>query len=182
MEIFLATSSSFKFSEAKEVISFPIQQISIDIPEIQSMSVDEVAQHKVVYAFQQIGERTLVEDTGLYINAWNGLPGALISWFIKSVGVDGICRMMSNESDRKAVAKTTVAYYDGTDMRLFSGEIHGVIPYSPSGSSGFGWDAIFQPRGYCKTFAEMLTSGKNSISMRRIAFLKLNDFFTKNNR
>lgn len=84
--------------------------------------------------------------------------------------------MLSSVSNRDAVAKTTIAYYDGTDMQLFSGEIYGIITLLPSGSSGFGWDAIFQPNGYSKTFAEMLSSEKNEISMRRQAFLKLSEF------
>ena len=133
------------------------------------MEVEQVISYKAKHAFQMLGARSvIVEDTGLHIEAWNGLPGALVRWFLDTVGVDGICAMMSAYDNRKAIAKTLVATYDG-QLSVFSGSIEGRIAATPSGEGGFGWDPIFIPEGATRTFAEMSGYEKDAYSMRRIA-------------
>lgn len=167
------TSSSEKLLEAERILGRPLIQKQLDLPEVQSVEVQEVIANKAQQAYENLGQvPVIVEDTGLYIDCWNGLPGALVRWFNESVSPAGICLMLNSFPDRRARAQTIVATYDGT-LSLFSGEVKGQIADSPRGESGFGWDTIFIPDGEAKTFAEMAPPEKDRFSMRRIAFQSL---------
>ena len=121
----------------------------------------------------------MIEDTGLYIEAWNGLPGALVKWFLSSVGTSGICRMMEGFPDRRARARTIVATYDGRVRPLiFVGEVEGQIAFAPTGEAGFGWDKVFIPVGETKTFGEMTPEEKDRYSMRRQALEKMLAYYS----
>jgi non-canonical purine NTP pyrophosphatase (RdgB/HAM1 family) len=111
----------------------------------------------------------LIEDTGLYIAAWDGLPGALVKWFVQRVGVQGICQMLQAFTDRRAWAESILAVHDG-QLRTYRGRIEGSIAVEPAGDAGFGWDPIFIPLGAEKTFGEMAPAEKDQYSMRRLAF------------
>lgn len=112
----------------------------------------------------------LVEQTNLMIKAWRNLPGNATSLFIKGVGVEGICKMLDAFPDRKAQVVTDLAYHgpDG-QVSVFRGELNGVVTPEPQGTQIFGWDAIFIPDGYTRTFAEMPLEQRNSISTRKLA-------------
>ena len=164
------TQSLDKVDEAKRILGIELQHYDLDLPEIQAVEIEKVVVHKVKFASEALGRiPVMVEDTGLFIEAWNGLPGALIKWFLKSVGNVGICSMMHDFPNRRAWAKTVVATYDG-DLNTFTGETRGQIAFAPMGENGFGWDKIFIPDGSNKTFGEMSPLEKDSYSMRRLAF------------
>lgn len=175
MELFFVTSNENKLREVQAILEFPLRQIELDIPEIQSLDVCEVVQDKALRAFQKVGKPVVVEDTGLYIHGLNGFPGALVKWVLKTVGASWLCRGVSR--DRSAHAKTAVCFCNGKNFEIFTGEIQGEISFESQGASGFGWDSIFIPKGCSETFAEMPMEAKNSISMRRIAFLKMKSHF-----
>jgi XTP/dITP diphosphohydrolase len=111
----------------------------------------------------------LVEDTGLYIAALNSLPGALVKWFLATVGPAGICAMLPPDAPRTAIARTAVALHDGSSVTVLTGEVPGQITTAPRGTNGFGWDPIFHPDGASGTFAELSQDDKNRFSMRRAA-------------
>ena len=118
----------------------------------------------------------IVEDTSLYFDCLNGLPGPLIKWFIKTIGNDGLFNIVEKFGNTSAEAKTIIGYAKSPEeIYYFEGSITGKI-VSPTGKSGFGWDPIFQPKGYSKSFAELTKDEKNKISMRRIALNKLKEF------
>ena len=169
MELFIVTSNSHKYRKIESALELPLQRIDLDLPEIQATSVAEVVEHKVKEAYRQVGQPVLVEDTGLTFAAWNGLPGALIRWFLNSVGNEGMCRMLDSFANRQAMAESWLGYYDGIDFAAFSGVVSGSIPHSPRGTYGFGWDPIFQPDWSEKTFAEMKADEPLLIDMRRDA-------------
>ena len=75
----------------------------------------------------------------------------------------------------KAEARTILGYSDGKDLKFFEGSIEGRI-VKPEKKTGFGWDNIFQPRGYEKPFVDMTREDKNEISMRGLAFKKLREY------
>ncbi len=163
----LVTQSEGKLREFERILNRKLELYRLDLPEIQAIDVEDVVTHKVKHAYQEVGTP---EDTGLYIDARNGLPGALIKWFVTTIGGDGICAMMHEFSDRRALAKTVIATYDGqTSPRMFVGEVEGSIAAAPAGTGGFGWDNIFIPQGANSTFAEMTPEEKDAYSMRRQA-------------
>ena len=167
------TSSEEKFDEVVRLLGRPLARAALALDEIQELALAPVVAHKARSAYAQLGGPVLVEDTGLAFAAWNGLPGALVKWFLSSLGNEGICRLLQYESNRVAIATTVFGYYDGTLYRAFSGSVEGIITDFPRGTRGFGWDAIFQPVGSERTFAEMTPEEKDRFSMRRLAIEQL---------
>lgn len=171
------TSNPNKRREAAEILGAELDSAPLDLPEIQSLDFAEVAAEKARAARAALGNPeapVLVEDSGLVVGAWNGLPGALTKWFIGSVGHGGILRMLPPGEDRRALAVCVVAVAlaaaDGTgDVRVFRGEVPGKLAEEPRGESGFGWDPIFVPEGASLTYAEM-GEAKSADSHRARAF------------
>ena len=166
---FFATKNKNKLREVNEILGRNLEQISVELFEPQGVDVEVVVREKAEDAFHKTGKFVLVEDTSLEFTAWNGLPGTLIKWFLETVGNEGILRMLASETNRKAIAKTAVGFFDGTQTHVFVGSISGTIPETVRGTGGFGWDPIFLPEGNSKSFAEMTADEKNAISMRKLA-------------
>lgn len=167
------TSSANKLTEVERILGCTLERVSLQLEEIQAIDLEAVVRHKAHQAYAHLSRPLLVEDTGLTFAAWNGLPGALSKWFLTALGPNGICKLLRGESNRAATATTLFAYYDGTDYHVFSGTVAGVVPEAPRGADGFGWDAIFQPLGSDRTFAEMKPEEKDRFSMRRLALEQL---------
>ena len=167
------TSSENKLQEIERLLGRQLARANVALDEIQDIALEPVVAHKAKQAYAQVQRPVLVEDTGLAFAAWNGLPGALVKWFLAALGTDGLCRLMQREVNRSAVARTLFAHYDGQLLRVFSGTVEGIVPLQARGRSGFGWDAIFQPLGSEQTFAEMTPQEKDRFSMRRFALEQL---------
>lgn len=180
MDILIATSNPNKAKIIQYFLARPTKHVNIDLTEIQAIDVKAVIEHKAREAFLAIGKPVLVEDTGLALQAWNGLPGALIRWFLDTVGTHGICKMLETYDNLDATAETCLGYFDGTDFQSFSGAVQGQIARTPRGTDGFGWDAIFIPNGWDKTFAEMTPDEGTLVSMRKLALMKLHAYLDDN--
>jgi len=168
------TGNHQKLKEFEEILGIELDHVDLDLEEIQSVEVEEVAKHKAIEAFNELGIPVIVEDTGLYFEELNGLPGALIKFFVKKLTLEQICSLV--KEDRRARAVTCIAYFNGEEMKTFIGETKGRVSTEPRGVSGFGWDPIFIPEGYEKTFAELTTEEKTSKFMRKEAIKKLKEF------
>lgn len=175
MKLTFITGNKGKFDEASKIIT-DLEQKDIDLVEIQSLDPKVIIQSKLEEAMKNIAGNIIVEDNGLYIESLNGLPGPLIKWFMKSLDNDGLYKITESFDNKKAEAKVIigVSFEDGK-VDFFDGSIEGTI-VSPRGENGFGWDKIFMPNGFDKTFAEMKPEEKNEISMRKVAFQKLKDY------
>ena len=167
------TSSDNKLQEVERLLGQQLLRANVTLDEIQDIAIEPVVVHKARQAYTQVQQPVLVEDTGLAFAAWNGLPGALVKWFLAALGTEGLCRLLQGEVNRSATASTLFAHYDGNLIRVFTGAVDGIIPLQPRGRSGFGWDAIFQPFGSVRTFAEMMPEEKDQFSMRRFALEQL---------
>ncbi len=159
METLFVTSNPDKAREAAEILGIELINVDLDLPELQGLDVAQVAANKAATAREALetpDSPVLVEDSGLVVEAWNGLPGALTKWFLRSVGNEGLLRMLLGEEDRsaRAVCAIAVASADGS-VSVFEGVVEGSIAYEPRGSGGFGWDPIFVPEGYTGTYAEL---------------------------
>lgn len=167
------TSNQNKRREAASILGVELEAANLDLPEIQALDVVEVAAAKALAAYEALGsppQPVLVEDSGLVIEAWNGLPGALAKWFLAGVGIEGLLRMIPPGEDRSARAVCAVAIVDGKGyVRVFEGEVAGSLALEPHGKSGFGWDPIFIPEGSSLTYAEM-GEAKSADSHRARAF------------
>jgi len=177
--IIFITGNEHKLREAKQIIGVDIVSKSLELREIQSVELEDVIKEKLKHGYELLKNPVIVEDTGLFLNAFNGFPGALIKMLLSKVKREGIVKMLERFDDKTAVARCAVGFTrDGKKLQVFIGEIKGKI-VSPRGESGFGWDPIFQPDGYDETFAEMGAEKKNSISHRFQAFSKFKNYLTK---
>lgn len=166
------TSNPNKRREAAGILGVELDRADLDLPEIQALDVAEVAAEKARAAHKALGSPArpvIAEDSGLIVESWNGLPGALTKWFIKSVGHEGILQMLGAEEDRRARAVCAVAVAGREEVRVFVGEAPGELVWKPRGESGFGWDPIFVPDGSSLTYAEM-GEAKSADSHRARAF------------
>jgi len=148
----------------------------IDLPEIQEVDRRLVVEHKLLEAFKHCTGEFIVEDTSLHFEWLKGLPGPLIKWFLKTIGVEGLADLAEKLGNNMAEAKTVIGYArNREEIFFFEGVIKGkIVP--PRGEKRFEWDQIFVPDGQNKTFAEMGMEEKNKISMRRMAVNKLKEF------
>jgi non-canonical purine NTP pyrophosphatase (RdgB/HAM1 family) len=173
--IYFITGNQRKFEEVKAILH-DVEQLNIDLPEIQEIDAHKVIQAKLEEAFKHHQGEFIVEDTSLSFECLNGLPGTFIKWFMVAIGNDGLVNLANKLGNTKVSAKTVIGYAKNpSEFYFFEGEIPGSL-VSPKAKSTFGWDPIFLPDGYDKTFAEMESTEKNEISMRRIAVEKLKEF------
>jgi non-canonical purine NTP pyrophosphatase (RdgB/HAM1 family) len=169
------TTNEHKRREVEGILGVELGRAALgaqDVPEVQALDFAEVATRKARFAYEALGKPSypvLVEDSGLVIGAWNGLPGALTKWFLSSVGNEGLLRMLCG-GDRRARAVCAVAVAGrGGEVRVFRGEVEGALAPEPRGEDGFGWDPIFVPEGSHLTYAQM-GEAKNEDSHRARAF------------
>lgn len=173
------TSNEDKKEEAQQILDAEISKEDLEIKEIQEIDVSEVAREKARQAHKELERPVMVDDTGLFLDEWNGFPGALIKWILKSRGAEGACQLVSE--NKTATAKTAVGLCVDGETRVFTGEVKGRITEKPRGSDGFGWDPVFIPEEHDQTFAEMDSEAKNQISMRKKALHELKDHLDRRN-
>jgi non-canonical purine NTP pyrophosphatase (RdgB/HAM1 family) len=143
------TGNQHKADYLAKLLGRPLAHQKFDLTEIQSTSLEEVAEHKAKEAYRLAGKPVLVEDVGLSFTALNGLPGPFVKFFVEQPdGLEKLCRMLDGFNDRTARGSCVYGYYDGSHFELISGGIDGIIADHPRGGGGFGWDQIFCPDGY----------------------------------
>ncbi|MBU0532589.1 XTP/dITP diphosphatase [Candidatus Micrarchaeota archaeon] len=175
MEILFATSNKHKFSEASAILSTKIKHFPFQYLEIRSDNLEEIARDAVAVAYAKCKTPVFVEDTGLFITALKGFPGTYSAWTFAKIGVEGILKLMKDESNKEAKFETCIAYHDGTDIHVFHDVCEGRLADQKQGNSGFGYDPIFIPEGHTQTFAENITL-KNKLSHRYKTLLKFSRF------
>ncbi|MBI5179757.1 MAG: RdgB/HAM1 family non-canonical purine NTP pyrophosphatase [Nitrospinae bacterium] len=174
------TGNPDKLREARQILGVELAQADLrGLEEIQAVDVEAAIRHKAHEAYARLKAPLIVEDTGLAFMAWNGLPGALVKWFLETVGNKGLLAMLAGFTDRRALAQCFIAYHDGAAVTVVKGEIAGTIADDERGEGGFGWDRIFVPDGHTCTFAEMTAEEKNACSHRQRAFEALRAYINK---
>ncbi|WP_031518022.1 non-canonical purine NTP pyrophosphatase [Desulfofalx alkaliphila] len=142
----------------------------------------DIVQAKTLHAFDEKRAPLFVDQTGLYVDAWQGLPGGLTDTFWEKLKLTGFIKLMENEKNRSAVAITTIGYCDGKKIYLFEGRLKGTIAPEPRGENGSQWDPVFIPQGHSRTFGEMSPDEKLAISMRRTAAAEFKSFLLSQGR
>lgn len=186
MEIFFVTSNEYKFREASLILKEFGISLMIDTShrkvEIQSDDLENIVSN----ALREIcndgaNGYFVVEDDGLFITRLNGFPGPYSSYAYRTIGLTGILKLMSGIDDRSAYFKSVVGLCGpGIGIKLFTGIVSGRIAMEPRGTGGFGFDPIFIPEGYDKTFAELGIEVKNKLSHRARAFRALGNWLLSN--
>lgn len=184
--VFFATGNINKFNEAKSILGsygFSVAMLRVKGDEIQSDSLQEIAQAAVVNAFKSIRLPIFVEDAGLFINALGGFPGPYAAYVYRTIHNNGVLKLMQDVQGRQATFQSVIAYLDGTlnGPVCFDGESKGEITLKErreQGKTGFGFDPIFQPDGSQKSFAEMTLEEKNRFSHRASAIHKFAQWYS----
>ncbi|MDD2195736.1 MAG: non-canonical purine NTP diphosphatase [Bacteroidales bacterium] len=183
-KIVFATNNLHKLSEVQHILGNHFLLLSLndigfnhDIPEDHD-TLEENASQKVRFIHNRFSVNCFADDTGLEVDALGGSPGVHSARYAgdhKSTK-DNVRKLLADlkgESNRKAQFRTVISLIiDGTEKQ-FEGIIRGQIIDDLRGENGFGYDPIFVPEGYSKTFAELNLSIKNRISHRAIAIQKL---------
>ena len=175
MNITLITGNQGKADQLAKWLGQPIEHIKVDLHEIQSLELQDVVEHKARQAYDKVQKPVLVEDVELRCNAFHGLPGPLVKWFLTNdPGL--LCNMLNSFADRGATVRVMYGYCDSKGVEYFEGSTEGVVADFPRGTGGFGWDSIFVPHGYNQTRAELGEQDYEITSPRAKAIMVLKDF------
>jgi XTP/dITP diphosphohydrolase len=179
--LYFITGNTGKVTEATEKLKpFQIQIVQKDLgyPEIQADSLLEVAQFGVNHVKPRFKKPFILEDAGLFIDAFHGFPGVYSKYVFYTIGLPGILRLLDEQKNRSALFRSVFALFIPTkDPLFFTGETKGNITLLQKGSGGFGYDPLFIPEGSTKTFAEMDIVEKNKCSHRGKALTQIVEFF-----
>lgn len=184
MKIVFATNNAHKLSEVGAVLGEGYQLVTLrevgiteDIPET-GQTLDENASQKARYVWERTGLDCFADDTGLEVEALGGAPGVRSARY----ATDGhdfaannrkLLAELDGVSNRRARFRTVISLIEGGVERQVEGIVEGVIAESESGNEGFGYDPLFIPDGYDRTFADMSAEEKNAISHRARAVANL---------
>ena len=192
MKLCFATHNANKLSEIQKLLghAFEISGLTDigceeDIPETGT-TLHANALIKAEYVAEHYKINCFADDTGLEVEALNGDPGIFSARYAgeppdSERNIDLLLTNLENQQNRNARFKTVIALIIGQDIHYFEGIVEGTILQERTGDKGFGYDVIFEPKGYDKSFAQMTMEEKNSISHRGIAVSKLVSFLLKKN-
>ena len=206
MKIVFATNNEHKLSEIRAILGPQFEVVSLadigcheDIPETGT-TLEENAMMKAEYIYNKYHLSCFADDTGLEVEALDGAPGVYSARYAameagKPAGISHdseanmarLLRELANNNNRKARFRTVIALIETKDVcpcgctsikvvHKFEGIVNGEITREKSGAEGFGYDPIFRPDGYDKTFAELGADIKNQISHRARATQKLAEY------
>jgi XTP/dITP diphosphohydrolase len=176
------TTNIHKFQEARRVLSeykIATALLRVEAVEIQDDNAVNIAKASALDAVKNSGLPVFIEDAGIFIEALNGFPGPYSSYVYRTVGTKGILKLMRNRENRDAYFQAVIAFSSPEEPpTCFIGRVKGKIALEERGTSGFGYDPIFEPAGGGgRTFAEMTTEEKNKLSHRSEALRKFADWF-----
>lgn len=190
MELVFATHNQNKLKEVQLLLPKHITLLSLDdigckneIPET-SETLEGNAKLKADYVTGLYGYPCFSDDTGLLVDALDGAPGVRSARYAgeqksSEDNMDKLLKELKGKSQRSARFKTVIALNLEQEKVLFNGIVEGEITTEKRGEKGFGYDPIFKPKGYNKTFAELPISIKNKISHRGMAIQQLVDYLEK---
>ena len=190
MKIVFATNNKHKLEEIKDILGKDFEIVSLveigcheDISET-GLTLEENARQKSTYIVEHYNHDCFADDTGLEVDALNGEPGVHSARYAEGTDHDSEANMrkllskMSNVKDRTARFRTVISLIINGVEHQFEGRVEGRIATEKHGTEGFGYDPIFIPEGYDKSFAELGEEVKNQISHRARAVKKLAEYLS----
>lgn len=191
IELIFATNNPHKIKELQNLLGDKFRLLSLEdigcydeIPE-KHPTLEKNASAKAFYIFHKFRNNCFADDTGLEIEALNGEPGVFSARYAGmekifsskeetyKANVQKVLKKLEGVNYRKARFRTVISFIENGKETRFEGIVNGTILKAKRGTGGFGYDPIFKPDGYKKTFAEMSLNEKNKISHRGIAVKKL---------
>lgn len=186
-ELYFVTGNASKFKEVKHWLSelnpyIDLRQADIDLPEIQSLDVQEVAMQKAKEAWRLIKKPLLIDDGGIYIERYNNFPGTLSKYVYQGIGLDGFW-LLAKDNPRGSFANCLVYCSSEHDYQIFNGVSTGTIvePTEPIVDTKFPFTYVFIPDGTNKTFAQLKGSEEEKKFHHRYKSLQEFTQWLKNN-
>jgi len=189
INLIFATSNQNKVLEIQKILpkKFNIKSLKDlnyfeDVPENET-TIEGNAIFKAKYIYKKFNINVFADDTGLEVEALNGEPGVHSARYAGTTrnsekNIKKLLKNLKNIKNRNARFKTVIALIIDNKLHIFSGIVEGYILDSPKGNNGFGYDPIFCPNEFDKSFAELTLKEKNLISHRSLAMKKLIDFIS----
>ncbi len=199
MELVFVTNNPGKFKEIDNLLGDKFRLKSLkdlnfndNIPET-CPTIEENATAKAFYIYNRLSVDCFADDTGLEVEALNNEPGVFSARYaeldgakifasrqeVTKANIEKLLKMLEDKHSRKARFRTVISLVLGGEESLFEGVVDGEIINEVRGNEGFGYDPVFVPIGYNRTFAEMNLDEKNRISHRAIAFRKLVEYLNQ---
>jgi len=186
MELLVATHNEHKKEEIQQILGSEFVVKSLTDYNIHEEIIEDGdsfnanALIKAKYCFEKTGIPSLGDDSGLVVESLDGRPGIFSARYAGdhdfAKNIEKVLNEMQGIENRKAYFITVLCYYDKNGAKYFDGRAHGNLLTENKGFKGFGYDPIFVPEGYEKTFAEMNPENKNKISHRKQALDLFLDF------
>jgi XTP/dITP diphosphohydrolase len=182
--LIFGTNNAHKLQEVREILEPRHKILSLnevnfveEVPENEPTILDN-AVFKAEFLYKKLGQNVFSDDTGLEVNHLGGAPGVLSARYAgvppdSGRNVAKLLEQMQGVVDRSARFRTVIALIINGKLSTFEGVIEGSIAKQPVGTGGFGYDAVFLPLGFARTFAELSPSTKNEISHRALAVAKM---------
>jgi XTP/dITP diphosphohydrolase len=186
-QLLFVTHNAHKSEEVKAIVgnNFEVMNLSEinffdEIPETGNTFKEKTLQ-KAKFLHDRLGCNCFADDTGLEVDALNGEPGVYSARYAGEPSntqrnIEKLLENLKGKENRKAQFTTVIAVILNNEIYFFEGAISGQIIDNQRGEGGFGYDSVFIPDGYDKTFAELPAEVKNSISHRAVAMQKFKEF------
>lgn len=193
MEICFATNNQHKLNEVRALLNPELKIVSLeDIGCLEELKEDgatleENAFQKAEYVYQQYNMNCFADDTGLEVEALGGEPGVVSARYAgdhrnNEDNILLLLKKLRNQDNRKAQFRTVISLIIDGQIHKFQGVVKGMIIDEKRGAEGFGYDSVFIPDGYHRTFGEMTMEEKGKISHRGKAVEELVKFLKKSDK
>ena len=187
-KIVFATNNAHKLAELRQMLGGRYELLSLsdigchdDIPETAD-SFEGNALIKARWVKEKYGYDCFADDSGIEVDALGGAPGIMSARYAGTHGDDEannrkLLAELEGKTNRRGRFRCAIALLRGNDEpQIFCGAVEGDIMHTPAGAGGFGYDPIFQPLGWNRSFAEATPEEKHAISHRGQAVAKLVDY------
>lgn len=152
---------------------FEVERVKTTYPEIQADTLEETIAPGLRWLMERYTRPLMIDDSGLFIDSLKGFPGVYSSYVFRTLGCDGVLKLMKGVDDRSARFECCIGFMrPGREPEMVKAVAKGSISREKMGAGGFGYDPIFIPEGYDKTYAQLEIPEKNRISHRGLAVEK----------
>lgn len=190
MDILVATHNLHKKEEIQQILGANYFVVSLTDYNLNDEIIEDGnsfaanALIKAKYCYEKTGKPSLGDDSGMVVEALDGRPGIFSARYAGdhdfNKNIEKVLSEMTDQVNRRAYFITVLCYIDDKGAHYFEGRVYGNLTKEVFGEQGFGYDPIFMPDDYNKTFAEMPAEDKNKISHRNAAIKQFLEFLSTN--
>ncbi len=184
--LLFVTQNENKFEEVAHVLAPQIEVARKDFAFIEDtdLPIEEIAKEKARQAFHQFKTPLIVEDTGVFFEAYQNFPGPIAKRVYTAIGPEGLLKLVEGKN-RHAFFETVIVFTDNTTTQVFTGKTSGTLMdfiASPNERFKFGYERIIVPDGFEKPLSQFSLKEKNAISHRGKAAGLFKAWFLKEKR